>query len=290
MPPPLTFSRVVLDWRFDPLMAFVVLAALVLYAVGVRRVRRSGRRWPISRTGCFAAGVSVVAFATLSGLAAYEEVLFSVHMVQHMLLGMVAPLLLALGAPLTLALRATGTAGRRRIARILALPVVRFLAHPGVAWPIFVAGPFALYFSPLFELSLRNAVVHALVHAHFLIAGCLFCWPLVGRDPAPHRQSPAAGMVYAGLALPFHAFLGIAIMGSSRVLAGDYYASRPRDWGSTPLQEQNAGGGLLWGLGDLVGFVLVALLFRRWLRHDAVSTAREDRRIDAAESAASHPA
>jgi putative copper resistance protein D len=285
MPPPLTFHRALVGWQFDPLTVLAVLAAAVLYAAGVRRIRRTGRRWPPSRTWCFCAGLAVVAVATMSGLAAYEDVLFSVHMVQHLLLGMVAPLLLALGAPVSLLFGAAGPAGRRRAMRTLRSGPIRLLGHPGVAWALFVASPFVLYFSPLYGLSLRNGFVHALVHVHFLVAGSLFCWPLAGVDPVPHRQPPGARMLYAVLALPFHAFLGIAIMGSTTVFAGDYYAGLGRTWGSTPLQDQNAGGGLLWAAGDLVGFAIVVLILRQWVRGDAVTAAREDRRIDAVEAA-----
>jgi putative membrane protein len=282
MPPPLTFHRLLVEWSFDPLAMLALLAAAVLYATGLQRVRRSGRRWPAARTWCFGAGLAVVAVATLSGLAAYEDVLFSVHMVQHLLLGMVAPLLLSLGAPVSLLLRASESAGRRRVMRVMASGPVRFLAHPAVAWLLFVASPFVLYFSPLYALSLRNGFAHALVHVHFLVTGSLFCWQLVGVDPVPHRQPPGARMLYAVLALPFHAFLGIAIMGSTTLLGGDHYAGLGRTWGASPLQDQNAGGGLLWGAGDLVGFVLVVLLLRQWMAADAVTAAREDRRIDAA--------
>ncbi len=221
----------------------------------------------------------------MSGLSAYEDVLFSVHMVQHMLLSMVAPFLLAMGAPVTLLLGATGPAGRRRTARVLHSRVLSVLGHPGVAWVLFVASPFILYFSGLFELSLRNGFVHAAVHVHFLVAGALFYWPLVGVDPVPHRQSPGVRMLYAVLTLPFHAFLGIAIMGSSRVLAGDYYASLNRTWGGSAIDEQNAGGGLLWGAGDVVGLILVVVLLSQWARHDDHAARREDHRLDAAELA-----
>ncbi|MEO6713871.1 MAG: cytochrome c oxidase assembly protein, partial [Mycobacteriales bacterium] len=114
----------------------------------------------------------------------------------------------------------------------------------------------------------------------------LFCWPLVGVDPVPNRQPPGARMLYAVLTLPFHAFLGIAIMGSTTVLAGDYYAELGRTWGPSLIADQNAGGGLLWAAGDLIGFVLVALLLREWMRRETVTASREDRRVDAAERAA----
>lgn len=286
MPPELTLRRAVLGWEADPLVLLVLLvllAATVLYAAGLRRVGRSGRRWPATRTACFASGLAAIAVATMSGLAAYDDVLFSVHMAQHLLLGMVAPLLLSLGAPLTLLLRASGAGARSRAARVLSSRPIAILGHPAVAWALFVASPFALYFSPLYELSLRNTGVHALVHAHFLITGSLFCWPLVGVDPVPHRQPPGARMLYAVLTLPFHAFLGIAIMGSSTVLGGGYYQELGRAWGASSIADQRTGGGLLWGAGDLVGFVLVVLLLRQWMQRDSVTAAREDRRLDAAE-------
>jgi putative copper resistance protein D len=194
--------------------------------------------------------------------------------------------LLALGAPVTLALAATGPAGRRRIARVLHSAPLSVVGHPAFAWVLFVASPFVLYFTGLYELSLRNGLVHSLVHAHFLVTGAWFFWPLIGVDPVPHRQSPGLRMLYAVLTLPFHAFLGIAIMGSSRVLAEDYYASLGFASERTPLAEQNLGGGLLWAAGDVVGLVLVAVLLRQWMQQEAHAERREDARIDALDQVA----
>ena len=282
VPPPLTWERALLGWRLEPLAAVLVLAGLVGYLYGVRRVGRAGRRWPPGRTAAFLGGLGVLAVATMSGLSAYDDVLFSAHMAQHMLLTMAAPLLLALGGPVSLLLGAAGRRGRRATARLLHSAPIAVLAHPAVAWVLFVASPFALYFTGLLELSLRNRAVHELVHAHFVVTGLLFCWPLVGVDPAPRRFPDGVRMLYAVLTLPFHAFLGVAIMGSSTLLAGDYYGSLIRPWGGSPIEEQNAGGALLWVAGDLVGLVLVALVLRQWMRREAHATAREDRRVDLA--------
>lgn len=284
VPPPLTWERALLDWRLPPVGAAMVALGAVLYLYGVRRVGRAGRSWPRVRTAAFLTGLGVVAAATMSGLSAYDDVLFSAHMAQHMLLTMVAPLLLALGGPVTLLLGAAGPRGRRLTARLLHSPPLAVLAHPALAWVLFVASPFALYFTGLYELSLRNGVVHEVVHVHFVVTGLLFLWPLVGVDPVPRRFPHAVRMLYAVLTLPFHAFLGVAIMDSSTLLAGDYYRSLGRSWGGSPIEEQNSGGGLLWAAGDLVGLVLVALVLRQWMRHEAHATAREDRRLDRAMS------
>jgi cytochrome c oxidase assembly factor CtaG len=286
VPPPLTWQRGLLGWRLEPFAVALVALGAVLYVYGVRRVGRAGRSWPRVRTAAFLGGLGVLAAATMSGLAAYDNVLFSAHMAQHMLLTMVAPLLLALGGPVTLLLGAAGPRGRRAAARLLHSRPLAVLAHPALAWVLFVASPFALYFTGLYELSLRNRAVHELVHLHFLLAGLLFLWPLVGLDPVPRRFPHAVRMLYAVLTLPFHAFLGVAIMGSSTLLAGDYYRSLGRSWGGSLIEEQNAGGGLLWAAGDLVGLVLVALVLRQWMRHEAHVAAREDRRLDRGESSA----
>jgi cytochrome c oxidase assembly factor CtaG len=290
VPPPPTWQRALLGWQLEPVAVVLLLCAAVLYLYGVRRVLDAGRGWPPGRTTAFLAGLIVVAVATMSGLSAYDDVLFSVHMAQHMLLTMVAPLLIVLAAPVTLLLGAAGPRGRRATVRLLHSPPLVVLAHPAVAWVLFVASPFVLYFTGLYELSLRHRVLHELVHVHFLAVGTLFLWPLVGVDPVPRRFPDAARMLYAVLTLPFHAFLGVAIMGSSTLLAGDYYRTLGRSWGATPIEEQNAGGGLLWAAGDLVGLVLVALVLRQWMRHEVHAAAREDRRIDRAAGAAERTA
>jgi cytochrome c oxidase assembly factor CtaG len=284
VPPPLTWQRALLGWQVEPFAAALVGLGAVLYLYGVRRVRRAGRDWPRIRTAAFLGGLGVVAAATMSGLSAYDDVLFSAHMAQHMLLTMAAPLLLAIGGPVTLLLGAAGPRWRRVTAGLLHSRPLELLTHPALAWVLFVASPFALYFTDLFALSLRNRAVHELVHVHFLLTGLLFLWPLVGVDPVPRRFPDAVRMLYAVLTLPFHAFLGVAIMGSSTLLAGEHYGALGRTWGGSPIEEQNAGGALLWVAGDLVGLPLVALVLRQWMRHEAHATAREDRRLDRAMS------
>jgi putative copper resistance protein D len=286
VPPPLTWQRAVLGWRLEPVAALLVLFPAVLYLYGVRRARRAGHRWPVERTVAFGSGLGVIAVATQSGLAVYDVVLFSVHMAQHMLLAMVAPLLMALGGPVTLLLRAGSPRARRATARVVHSRPLAVVTHPAVGWLLFVTSPFALYYTGLYEASLRNAAVHQLVHVHLLLTGSVFLWPLVGADPVPHRLSYPFRMLGAVLTLPFHAFLGVAVMGSSTLLAADYYRELARPWGPTAIADQNAGGALLWAAGDLVGLVLVGLLLVQWMRGDVHVAAREDRRVDLAEAAA----
>ncbi|CAN5863307.1 hypothetical protein BH24ACT3_BH24ACT3_05320 [soil metagenome] len=280
--PALTLGRLVGDWTLAPGVALVVVLAAALYAFGVQRLAARDRAWSRGRSAAFGAGLAVIVVATQSGVARYDSVLFSVHMAQHTMLGMVAPLLLALGAPVTLALQASGRAQQRAVLSIVHSRPVAALSHPVVAWVLFGGTLFGLYFSPLFELSLRNEWVHEAVHVHFLAAGALFCWTAVGLDPTRWRLPYAGRVLYVLLAVPFHAFLGIAIVSADEPLAGGFYAEVARSWGPGVLADQRAAGGWLWAVGDLFGLAAGAIVVTRWMRADDREAARLDRALDAA--------
>jgi putative membrane protein len=219
---------------------------------------------------------------TVSGLAAYDTVLLSVHMVQHMVLGMVAPIFLALGAPVTLALRTLSGRPRRALLAVLHSRPARVLAFPLVAYAIFVANPFALYFTGLYRLSLGNPLVHELVHAHFIATGCLFFWPLVGLDPLPGRWPYPGRALLMLLSTPFHAVLGLTIMQSRTLVAGDWYPSLGLSW-ADPWADQRLAGGILWAAGELVSVGMLAVLVVQWVRQSEREARRIDRELDRAE-------
>jgi cytochrome c oxidase assembly factor CtaG len=274
-----TPGRVLLAWSFNPLVTVGLLAAVVLYLQGRRRLVAGGVVWPARRTAYFLSGIGVLALALLSPVEAYDTVLFSVHVAQHMLLTMVAAPLLALGAPITLALRVSRGTTRRRMVRVLHSPPVRLVGHPLVAWVLFTMTLYGLYFSPLFDLTLRRPLVHDLVHLHFLAAGLLFWWPVVGLDPSRWRLPHIARLLFVFLMVPFHAFLGVAILNSGRVLAPTL-ESFQRSWGPTPLADQHLGGAILWGAGDLIALGAVLGILISWASYEEkVVAVREDRRL-----------
>ncbi len=217
-PPEISPGRIFTEWYPDAVFAIGCLGAVLLYLGGVWRLRQRGDRWPVGRTVSWLLGVAVIAFATLSGAMTYGMVMISVHMVQHMVLSMIAPVLLVLGGPVTLALRAIAPARRgERGAREVILsvaqsPVVRFLTHPVVAWILFVSATFTIYFTPLFEYAMRNHYAHLAMQLHFIVVGYLFAEVLVGIDPLPKRPPYPARVVMQFGAMAFHAFFGIAFM------------------------------------------------------------------------------
>jgi putative copper resistance protein D len=162
--------------------------------------------------------------------------------------------------------------------------VARVLTFPVVAGALFVANPFALYFTGLYEATLRNGLLHDLNHLHFVLLGCLWFWPLLSPDPMPRPLPYPFRLIAVFATMPFHAFLGIAIMGSSTVLAGDWYAGLHRSWGPTLEGDQQIAGGILWASGDLVALVVLGALFVQWAGASQREAVREDRRLDRLEA------
>ena len=205
-----------------------------------------------------------MAGAVVVAAGSFDTGSFSSHMVGHVALGMVGPLLLALGAPVTLALQtARWRAGLRRVVHS---DVVAAVTHPVVAWTVFGVTPFVLYFTPLFDLSVRNGLMHGAVHVHLVAVGCLFCWPAVGLDPVRHRLPHGARVLYLFVAVPFHAVLGLAILSSNTPLAPAY-----------GLGDQRAAAGIVWAAGDLFGLVATGVALLRWMAADEREAARADR-------------
>jgi putative copper resistance protein D len=281
LPPPWESGSIVTTWSLEVLPLIAILAVMGLYLAGVITLRRRGVAWPVGRTFSFVViGMGSALFALQSALAAYDTVLISVHMVQHMVLSMVVPIFTAMGAPITLALRTLPVRGRRLLLVVLHSRVSQVLTHPVVAGSLFILNPFFLYFSGLYELSLRNGLVHDWMHLHFVIIGTLWFWPLLGIDPMPRRAPYPLRLIMVMITLPFHAFLGVVIMQSTALIAEDWYLALGRTWGLSPLEDQRLAGGILWATGDLVGVVVFAVLFAGWVRSSEREAVREDRRLD----------
>jgi cytochrome c oxidase assembly factor CtaG len=284
-PPPLTPIGLLTQWSLNWWVAVAVVVTGALYLWGVWRLRRAGNAWPIARTLAFVVGgLGSAVIATMSALGTYDTVLFSVHAVQHMMLMMLTPLFAALGAPITLALRTLPRRGRRVLVSMLHSRGARLLTWPPFALAVFIATPFALYYSSFYALSLSSGFWHAFLHLHFVLIGAMVLWPLVGVDPVPGRPSYPLRLLILFLMLPFHAILGVSIMSSPVLLAGDWYLAFARTWPPTPLEDQYLAGAIMWGSGDIVAAVLLVVLFVQWFLSSQREAAREDRRLDRLEA------
>lgn len=262
-----------LGWQLDPAALLLVGMTGTLYALGVRRLAARGRRWPPARGVALAAALTVAVVATQSGVARYEEARLWVHMVQHSLLGLLVPLLLVLSAPLTLALQSAAPGTRRLLRAGLHSRAAQVIAHPLVAWALFGGGLVALYLTPLLDLAVRHDAVHLLVHGHVVASGALFLAVLVGVDPLPGRLPHGARLLALLVAVPFHAFVGLALLSSGSPVAPDAYPS---------LTDQRTAAGLFWGTGELFTVVVAAVIVRQWWVGEQRAAARDDRAAAAA--------
>jgi putative copper resistance protein D len=232
------------------------------------------------------AGALIMVWATSGAPGIYGRVLFSSHMLGHMIMSMVVPPLLVLGAPVTLALRTLpsrrdGSRGPREwLLEVVHSRFLGVLGHPIVAAGFFAVSLIVFYYSPLFELALRTHTGHVLMHLHFLLVGYLFASVLIGVDPGPHRPPYPMRLLLLFATMAFHAFFGVALVSGSQLLAGDVLAHLGRAWGRSPIADQQYGGAVAWGVGELPTLLLGMGVALAWVRSDDREARRRDRRAD----------
>jgi putative copper resistance protein D len=276
-----TPATLVTGWSFAPdIWLPVMLAALAYWKardmVNERHLTNPVPRW---RLWSWLAGLAAIVLALASPIEFYDTTLFSAHMVQHLLLTMVAAPLLVLAAPITLLLRVASPDARRRwILPVLHSRVVWLVSYPLVAWVLFAGVMWFAHFTPLFDAALDDLTLHRLEHALFLGTALLFWWPVAGADPSPHRLGYPARLFYLALGMPLSSFLGLVIFSAETVLY-PHYLTLVRGWGPTPLEDQQWAGGIMWAGGDLAFVVALLLTAAAWLRHEERQNLREDARL-----------
>jgi putative copper resistance protein D len=285
-----TLGSALTAWRLElPVLVGIGITAAA-YGWAARRVSRAhpANRHPTGRTVAFTGGLAVIGLALVSPIEAYEGSLFSVHMVQHLLLELVAAPLLLLGGPITLALRAATPPVRRRLLAVLQSRLAHVLAFPVVAWLVFAAVNWGWHFSTLYDQALESSPLHHLQHATFLAAALLFWWPVLGVDPSPWRMPHPVRLLYLFLALPQNSFLGVALLSARDVLYA-HYATNARTWGPSALEDQQLGGTIMWVGGDLAFLAGMAVVVALWVAHEDRRTRRLDARLAAERASRSPP-
>jgi putative copper resistance protein D len=286
-PDPPSLANLLLGWSFEPALLLPLLAAAGGWLALVRRVDRAhpDHRVPWHRSAAFLGGLFAIAVALQSGIERYDTSLFSIHMVQHQLLTLVAPPLLILGGPITLLLRASDQRTRRRwILPILHARAARVIGHPLVGTLLFAGVMWGTHFSPLFDHALDDPLAHDLEHVAYLVAGLLFWFPAVGVDPGPYRLSHPVRILYTFLQMPQNTFLAVAITFAPAPLYS-HYATLVRTWGPDPLADQQIAGGIMWVGGDLVFLAAILALVLGWSRREERDVGAAERRADAQRAA-----
>lgn len=286
LPPEPTAWTWLTTFKPDILWLLITAALAIFYLAGVRRLLKRGDSWSWTRTASWLGGVALLAYITNGFFSAYEQYLFSSHMLAHMLLTMGVPVLLVPGAPITLLSRAVSK--RRddsRGVREWALWAVqtkyaKFLSHPIVAAGLFASSLVVFYFTPIFGFATREHIGHQWMIVHFVITGYLFIQSLIGIDPGPSRFGyPQRLMLLIGT-LAFHAFFGLAIMSSNTLLLADWFGAMGRTWGLDPLADQQLGGAIAWGIGEIPMAAITIIVAIQWSKSDARDAKRLDRASD----------
>lgn len=289
LPPELTFSRYFTEWGFD--IAWVLFCAfgIFFYLAGAYRLRRRGDKWPVHRTILWVLGMLTLFYVTNGGVNVYEKYLFSTHMLMHMILTMAVPVLLVPGAPVTLAARAIrkrqdGSRGAREwILLAVHSKPAGVLANPLVSAVLFAGSLWVFYYTPIFSWATTDHIGHQWMIVHFLLTGYLFVQSLIGIDPVPYRLPYPFRLILLLGTMAFHAFFGLAILTGTGLFLADWYGAM--GWGTSAIEDQQAGGGIAWSVGEIPTIALAIIVAIQWSRSDEKETRRRDRNADRTDEA-----
>jgi len=270
MLPPFGWAPAVTRWQFAPVVTALVVVLAGLYLWGAWRVarRHPARPWPLWRTGMFLAGLLVIVIATQSGVGSYDDVLFWDHMIQHLLLIMVAPPLLIVGQPVTLLMHASRNPLHTWVKRLLRSRVILAITWPPVGIAAYTATIVGTHLTSFMNLAMSNENVHNAEHALYLVVGYLYFLPLIGREPVRWRVSYPVRLFLLFLAMPVDAYTGV-VLGSTGTVP---FTMDHRSWGPSPLDDVHVGGAVMWVGGAAIMFVMIMFVFLAWSRDTRASS------------------
>ncbi len=277
--PPPEFPGVFTTIAIEPIPLYLLIGATMAYLAMFRRARERGqaRLFPVRRAVAFVSGAVLVGFSVFGPFAAYDHTFLSVHMVQHFLLITIAPILLLAGAPLTLLLTSLSRERRQRhIYPILHSRPFHAFTNPLVGLALFAIVPLLWYTTPMFELSLEHDIVHYPGYALFLFAGIHYWWPIIPFNPTRWHMAFPVQLLYLLALVPIHAFLGMLFYEPAEPMF-TALAEAPRNWGPSPLLDQQFAGAFMFVVGEALGLIALLIVAVRWSRHDE----RLARRMDA---------
>ena len=275
--PPEPSLAAVVYWYSPPILTLLIVAGLGLWFAAVRRVRLKHPHNPVPRSRSLAAvgAGALMLIALQSVIERYDSTLFSMHMIQHLILLFPVPILILRAAPVTLILRLSTPNVRSRVLALLHSRAVSIISHPVTAWLLLAFVMWATHLSPLFNAALENPLLHNLEHALYLTSALLFWAPVFALDPVRHRLARPAALFYLITQMPQNSFLGVAIMWAPSALY-QHYESLQRTWGPSPLEDQQLAGAIMWLVGDALFLAAVFAVLATWMRAEEQPASRYD--------------
>jgi cytochrome c oxidase assembly factor CtaG len=264
----------------------MIVAAVALYLWGVRRNNALHPRhpWSAGKTAAWIGANVTTAIAIFSFIGVYDSELFWDHMVQHLVLIMVAAPLYAIASPLDLAWRATSGGPHLAVTETLRSPVANFFGHPVVAFLLYAVLIPISHLTNWYNLTLQHESLHNAEHLAFVVVGYLFWRQIFGSDPNKYRLHPALQFFYLFLAIPIDTFSGLSLAGEAHEIFPAYLATH-RTWGPSYVTDLHVGGDIMWVVGDTLMLWPMIPVAVRWLHMEERKAERIDRELDAQQSA-----
>ena len=283
--PPLRGSQL-LSTTFDAIPVLMIAAALALYLWGVQRNNQlhPRHRWSAVKTGAFIGGLVTTAIAIFSFIGVYDGELFWDHMVQHLILIMVAAPLFAVSSPIDLLWRSTTGSLHAKITRVLRARAAQILGHPGTAFVLYAVVIPITHLTVWYNYTLEHPELDDVEHLIFLALGYLFWRQIFGSDPNRFRMHPALQFGYLFLAIPIDTFTGLSLDQAVHEMFPAYLALH-RTWGPTLVDDLHIGGVLMWVAGDTLMLWPMIPVALAWMHLEERKAVRIDRELDAADAA-----
>jgi cytochrome c oxidase assembly factor CtaG len=277
--PPLAGSHFLRTY-LSPAPLAVMAAVLVLYLWGVARNNRlhPRHRWAAVRTAAFVGADVVTAVAICSFIGAYDGTLFWVHMVQHLMLIMVAAPLFAAGSPVDLLWRATSGSVHRRLGALLRSRPALLAGHPVTAFVLYGVLVPLTHLTAFYNWAVQYRSVDELEHLLFVVIGYLFWRQLFGGDPNRYRAQPPVRALLLFLALPVDTFVGVTLNSESGEIFPALTAEH-RTWGPSLVSDLHLGGVIMWVGGDMLMMLALIPVAVAWVRREERSARRFDHEV-----------
>jgi cytochrome c oxidase assembly factor CtaG len=283
--PPLRGSQL-FSTTFNAIPVLLILGALALYLWGVQRVNRLQPRhpWSTLKTAAFIGGLATTAISVFTFIGVYDEELFWDHMVQHLLLIMVAAPLFAIASPIDLFWRASTGRLHAQFTRLLRSRTATLLGHPGVAFVLYAVAIPLTHLTVWYNYTLEHPAIDDVEHLIFLGVGYLFWRQIFGSDPNRYKLHPALQFGYLFLAIPIDTFTGLSLDQAVHEMFPAYLGFH-RTWGPSLVDDLHIGGVLMWVAGDTLMLWPMIPVALGWMHLEERKAVRVDRQLDAVDEA-----
>jgi cytochrome c oxidase assembly factor CtaG len=265
--------------------SLLVGASLFLYLLGAYRVPRihPGESWSVRRTWAFVGAMAVTFFSIELVIGVYDDSLYYDHMIQHLLLVMVAAPLIAMGAPLELLSKATTGKGHRFVVRLLDSKVAEVIGHPVTGFALYAVVIPIAHLTSVYNFALQNDLAHDNEHLGFLIVGYLFWRHVVAVEPRKHPMTPPVRLLFLMAAVPVDTFTGLTLTTATHEMFSAYLSVH-RSWGPSLVSDLHIGGSIMWVGGDTLMVGAMVPVVVQWVRYEEERARRIDAELDAADA------